>query len=87
MVNGVSRLTADNYHTFLAYGDCLVLVTRVTTGSTANVRKFRVYYRIPLNSAGGLVNPLAGTNVDLTGPVYYYQSADYGVDGTATVTV
>ncbi len=55
----------------LASGDCLVLVTRVNIDNTSNVRQWRVYYR-PVKSAA------------TQGPLRYFESPDYGANGTAT---
>lgn len=64
--------------TYLFHGDCLVLVTRVSTASDAKVRQFRVYYRVPRNTAG----TATPTNPNNAGPIRYYESADYGEAGT-----
>jgi prepilin-type N-terminal cleavage/methylation domain-containing protein len=53
----------------LASGDCLVLVTRVTVEQTSNVRQFRIYYRTV-------------TSPSAQGELRYYESADFGDDGT-----
>ncbi|MCB1105373.1 MAG: prepilin-type N-terminal cleavage/methylation domain-containing protein, partial [Cephaloticoccus sp.] len=50
LVGDVSSLQADAFGTFLAYGDCLVLVTRVSATTTANVRQIRIYYRVTTDS-------------------------------------
>ena len=75
LTDDVSTLEADAYGTYLAYGDCLVLATRVSAGDeTSNVRQFRIYYRVrkPSESTAAIA------------PVRYYESADYGSTGTAT---
>ncbi len=59
--------------TQLASGDCLVLVTRVSIDSTANVRQFRIYYR-PVKIAGA------------RGPLRYFESAPFGNEDTGTAT-
>lgn len=69
--NDVSDLESDAFGTFLAYGDCLVLVTRVSTSTTANVRQIRIYYR---------VTPYP----NVVAPVRYYESTDWGATGTST---
>ncbi len=66
-----SPLQTDAYGTFLAYGDCLVLVTRVTTASSSNVRQIRIYYRTTADP-------------NQTAPIRYYEGNDYGASGTAT---
>lgn len=71
LTNDVSSLQTDAYGTYLAYGDCLVLVTRVSVSSSSNVRQFRIYYR-------DTADPNA------TAAVRYYESSDYGVSGTST---
>ncbi len=71
LVSDVSVLEADNYGTYLAYGDCLVLVTLVSISSAANVRQVRIYYR---DSA----------NPDAIAAVRYYETADFGDTGTTT---
>lgn len=55
----------------LAAGDCLVLVTRKTVEKTANVRQFRIYYRVAKVASA-------------EGPLRYYESTNYGTDGTTT---
>ncbi len=67
----VASLQADSYGTFLAYGDCLVLVTRVSTSGSSNVRQIRIYYRVATNSA-------------TVAPVRFYEGQDYGASGTAS---
>lgn len=71
LVNDVSALQADSFGTYLAYGDCLVLVTRVSATTTANVRQIRIYYRVT-------------TTPSQIAPVRYYESTDWGASGTAT---
>lgn len=71
LVNDVSSLQADAFGTYLAYGDCLVLVTRVSATTTANVRQIRIYYRVTTDSAQ-------------IAPVRYYESTDWGSSGTST---
>lgn len=71
LTNDVSSLQTDAYGTYLAYGDCLVLVTRVSTSSSSNVRQLRIYYRNTADS-------------DATAAVRYYESTDYGSSGTST---
>lgn len=67
----VSTLSPDE-GVYQATGDCLVLVTRVSTASdTSNVRQFRIYYRVT-------------TNPDAQAPIRYYESTDYGATGTTT---
>lgn len=70
----VSSLDPDS-GVYQAFGDCLVLVTRVATSAMANVRQFRIYYR----STTGTTH-----NVDAEAPIRYYESTDYGASGTAT---
>jgi hypothetical protein len=71
LATDLSPLETDAYNTDVAYGDCLVLVTRVTVDDTSNVRQFRIYYR-------------AVTSPDQQGELRYYEGTDYGVSGTAT---
>lgn len=70
----VASLQADSYGTFLAYGDCLVLVTRVSVSGSSNVRQIRIYYR----------NTTSSSQIQA---VRYYEGQDYGVSGTATSLV
>lgn len=71
----VSPSSADEtYETYLAYGDCLVLVTRVSTDDAARVRQFRIYYRHT-------------TAANTIASIRYYESADYGATGHATKTL
>lgn len=65
----VSSLSPDD-GVYQAFGDCLVLVTRVSTQATAPVRQFRIYYRV-------------ATSPDLQAPIRYYESGDYGSSGTS----
>ena len=69
-----STLSPDD-GVFQAFGDCLVLVTRVTTSSTANIRQFRVYYRATTGTTH---------NIDAQAPIRYYESADYGPSSAQT---
>jgi len=69
----VSPLETDLYGTEVAYGDCLVLVTRVTVDETSNVRQFRIYYRVPRTPASDYLETLR-----------YYEGTDYGASGTAS---
>lgn len=71
LVSDVSTLQSDAFGTYLAYGDCLVLVTRVSASTTANVRQVRIYYRVTTNSAS-------------IAPIRYYESTDWGESGTST---
>ncbi|MFI5356215.1 MAG: type II secretion system protein [Opitutales bacterium] len=72
LVNGVSPLVADSYGTYLAYGDCLVLVTLVSdVSSNSYVRQFCIYYRQTASTGA-------------TAPIRFYQSQDYGTSGTST---
>lgn len=70
LTTDVSTLQADSYGTQLAYGDCVVLVTRVDTDdATSNIRQFRIYYRV-------------ATNTGDRAPIRYYASQDYGATST-----
>jgi prepilin-type N-terminal cleavage/methylation domain-containing protein len=80
LITDVSPLVLDSYSTQVAYGDCLVLVTRVTVSRLSQVRQFRIYYRVPRN-AGNTPTP---SNPNLTGEIRFYESTDYGEAGTAT---
>lgn len=72
LTSDVSTLQSDSYGTQLAYGDCLVLVSRIDTDdSTSNIRQFRIYYRVT-------------TNTSTLAPIRYYESTDYGSSGTST---
>jgi hypothetical protein len=76
----VAQPAGADYGTEATYGDCLVLVTRVTVDADADIRQFRIYYRVPANAAG-TATPSAPNNA---GSIRYYESADYGAAGTAT---
>jgi prepilin-type N-terminal cleavage/methylation domain-containing protein len=67
----VTGIITDSFGIDIYHGDCLVLVTRVSLDSTANVRQFRIYYRVVTNS-------------NQEGVIRYWESQDYGVNGTAT---
>jgi prepilin-type N-terminal cleavage/methylation domain-containing protein len=71
LTSDVSQLTTDAYDTEIAHGDCLLLVTRVNVDVTSNVRQFRIYYRTT-------------TNPNNTAAIRYYESQDYGANGTST---
>ncbi|MBX3735427.1 MAG: prepilin-type N-terminal cleavage/methylation domain-containing protein [Candidatus Didemnitutus sp.] len=70
LATDVSTLQSDAYGTQLAYGDCVVLVSRVDTDdNTSNVRQFRIYYRVAADTS-------------VRAPIRYYESQDYGATGT-----
>lgn len=69
-IDDVSSLEADGYGTFLAYGDCVVLVTRTSINTSANIRQIRIYYRETTTPA-------------TIAPVRFYQSVEYNDDGNA----
>lgn len=68
----VSALAPDD-GVYQAFGDCLVLVTRVSTADTANVRQFRIYYRATTGTTH---------DIDAQAPIRYYESSDYGASGS-----
>lgn len=81
IANDVAQQAEADYGTEASYGDCLVLVTRVTVDADSNVKQFRIYYRIPANSSG-TATPSAPNN---TGQIRYYESAMLNGDaGVAT---
>jgi len=67
LATAVSALGTDVYGTDIAYGDCVVLVTRTAVTSDAAVRKFRIYYRVA-----------SVANRNNEAPIRFYESADYG---------
>ncbi|MES2695631.1 MAG: hypothetical protein V4773_19295 [Verrucomicrobiota bacterium] len=69
IANDVAQLAEADYGTEASYGDCLVLVTRVTVDIDSNIRQFRIYYR-------------ATTTSSTIAPIRYYESTDYGSSGT-----
>jgi prepilin-type N-terminal cleavage/methylation domain-containing protein len=69
----VSPLENDAYNTDVTYGECLVLVTRVDVASSANIRQFKIYYRVVTTNA-----------LTADGPIRFYESTDYGAGGTST---
>ncbi len=71
LTSDVSALAIDGYGTEVAYGDCLVLVTRVTVDETSNVRQFRIYWRTTVTE-----NNQAS--------IRYYESTDYGTTGSTS---
>ncbi len=71
LATDLAPLVTDAYGTQIAYGDCLVLVTRSSDDTTANVRQIHIYYRIV-------------TSPEQQGPLQFYESQDYGVAGTTT---
>lgn len=72
LATDVSTLQSDAYGTQLAYGDCVVLVSRVDTDdNTSNVRQFRIYYRVT-------------TDTSVRAPIRYYESADFGATGSTS---
>lgn len=62
----------DGNGTMLASGDCIVLVTRTSLDTGANVRQIRIYYRV-----------VTAANVNNTAPIRYYE-VDYGTSGSAS---
>jgi len=67
-----SSWVTDSYGSSYAYGDCLVLVTRVSEATTNSaIRQFRIYYRRVTNS-----------NND--GEIRFWESQDYGLTSTQT---
>ncbi len=71
LATDITDQTTSAYGVSIYHGDCLLLVTRVNLDSNSDVRQFRIYYRVAAN-----------TNAE--GPIRYYESQDYGVDGTTT---
>lgn len=74
LTNDISALEPDEPaedETQLAMGDCLVLVTRVTTDVTSNVRQFRIYYRTTTSPA-------------TQSALRYYESPLYGTETTGS---
>ncbi|MBI2514541.1 MAG: prepilin-type N-terminal cleavage/methylation domain-containing protein [Opitutae bacterium] len=72
LTSDVSTLQSDSYGTQLAYGDCVVLVSRVDTDdATSNVRQFRIYYRV-------------ATDTSVRAPIRYYESQDFGATGSGS---
>jgi Tfp pilus assembly protein FimT len=69
----VSAMSPDD-GVYQAFGDCLVLVTRLTTSAAARVRQFRIYYRATTGTTH---------NIDAQAPIRYYER-DFGSTGTAT---
>lgn len=65
-----SALNSDAYDTMIARGDCLVLVSRLTTSESSNVRYIRIYYR-------------ATTSTETQAPLRLY-AVDYGSSGSST---
>ena len=66
-----SSWLADAFGSTLAYGDCLVLVTRADESSTnSSIRQWRIYYRVVTN-----------TNND--GEIRFWESQDYVATGVA----
>jgi hypothetical protein len=66
--SSLAQPVADAYGTLLAHGDCLVLVTRLTTDPAAPVRWVRIYYR-------------ATTSPNIKAPILYYER-DFGAAGS-----
>ncbi len=74
LTSDVSALNQDGYGTYLAHGDCLLLVRRVSTDdTTSNIRKFCIYYRVRKASAAASSQT----------PIRYYEK-EYDATGTAT---
>lgn len=69
-VSNLSQPLADSFGSYQAYGDCLVLVTRITLDQNAKIRWIRIYYR-------------ATTSPNTQAPILYYER-DWGSAGTAT---
>jgi prepilin-type N-terminal cleavage/methylation domain-containing protein len=64
--------TGTDYDKWVTHGDCLVLVTKTTTSTPTKIRQIRVYYRVTTNQA----------TVNTEAPLRYYETADWGEDGT-----
>jgi type II secretory pathway pseudopilin PulG len=62
----------DDYDKWVAHGDCLVLVTTTNVPDTPKIRQVRVYYRRTTTQAQ--------RNADA--PLRYYETQDWGVNGT-----
>jgi type II secretory pathway pseudopilin PulG len=67
----------DSYDKWVAQGDCLVLVTMTSVPDTPKVRQVRIYYR--------RTKTQAERNADA--PLRYYETADWGVNGTNSTLV
>lgn len=74
LANDVAQQASADYGTEATYGDCLVLVTRVTVDAASNIKQFRIYYRVPTNTSG-TATPSSPNN---TGEIRYYESAMLG---------
>lgn len=61
-------LVENSFGSMIARGDCLVLVSRLTTSASSNVRHIRIYYR-------------ATTSSETQAPLRFY-AVDYGPSGT-----
>ena len=71
LTDDVTDYVTTAYGLDIYHGDCLVLVTRINLDATSHVRQFRIYYRV-------------ATDPGVEAPIRYYESQDYGEDGTAT---
>jgi len=65
-----SQLVADAYDNYTAEGDCLVLVSRLTTDPDAKIRYIRIYYRV-------------ANSPNTQAPMRYYEK-DYGISGSSS---
>lgn len=70
LASDITSTTTSSYGVDLYHGDCLLLVTRVSLEKGAAVRQFRVYYRVVTDS-------------NKEGEIRYWESPDYGVDGSS----
>jgi hypothetical protein len=67
--SNLSQPLVDSFGTYQAYGDCLVLVTRLSIDTDAKIRWIRIYYR-------------ATTSTSAQAPILFYEK-DYGVTGSS----
>ncbi|WP_438482866.1 PulJ/GspJ family protein [Oleiharenicola lentus] len=80
-VNDISALAADSFDTYLAEGDCLLLVTRTSLADNAPVKEFKICYRVVKGDTSG---NMTQTNVKEVAPVRFYER-DLGDSNTTSL--
>jgi len=67
-----TTLATDACGTYIANGDCLLLVSLTDqTNAASNIQEFCIYYRVT-------------TSTETQAPIWFYDSGDFGPGGTST---
>lgn len=70
---------SSEYDQYVAYGDCLVLVTRTSVYRRSDIRQIRIYYRVTKDQ-----NTTTGQNLNSEAALRYYETADWGEGDSTT---